>query len=143
MTSEFSPASASVRRFPAAPPRSRGPPAALDGGRTEALIEALYLDPQSVGVLAAAPHERFQAVTGVVPDLAVAAGAAPIAGVDVATRSVEAFSSLDFPPPQVEVPQSGAVFPRAAGTMPVHRRGRESPFGSMCVMCDAVTWRGR
>lgn len=30
-----------------------------------------------------------------------------------------------------------------SGTMPVHRRGRASPFGSMCVMCGAVTWRGR
>lgn len=134
----------SVPRFPAAPPRSRGPSAPLHGDRAEAFVETLHLDPQLVGVLTAAAGERFQALSGVIPDPPFTARAADVAaGVDVASGSVKAFGVLDFASPQVEVPQSSAVFPRAAGTMPVHRRGRESPFCSMCVMCGAVTWRGR
>ncbi|MBN7327722.1 Uncharacterised protein [Mycobacteroides abscessus subsp. abscessus] len=133
----------SVPRLPAPPPRGRGPRAALDGDRAEPFVEPLHFDTEPVGVLAAASDERFQPVAGVVPDLPVAAGAAGGAAVDGASRLVESFGSLDFESPQVEIPQGCALFPRATGAVPVHRRGRGCPFGSMCVMCGAVTWRGR
>ncbi|AYM40369.1 hypothetical protein BKG75_12990 [Mycobacteroides chelonae] len=103
----------------------------------------MHFHAEPVGVLTAAVDERFQAVAGVVPDLPVAAGAAGGAAVDGASRLVESFGSLDLLSPPSEMSQSCAAFPRAAGAVPVHRRGRDRPFSSMCVMCGAVTWRGR
>lgn len=94
-------------------------------------------------MLTAPSDERLQSVAGVAPDLAVTARAAGGAGIDRACRAVKAFGVLDFAAPQVEVAHSGGVFPWAAWTMPVHRRGRDRPFGSMCVMCGTVTWRDR
>lgn len=138
-----SPAGRSIPRLPAPPPRSSGPRAPLHGDRAEAFVEPVHLHPEPVGTSTTAVDECFEPVSGVVPDLPVAAGAAGGAAVDGASRLVESFGSLDFESPQVEIPQGCALFPRATGAVPVHRRGRGCPFGSMCVMCGAVTWRGR
>lgn len=100
----------------------------------------MHLHPETMRVLTAAVDEGFQSITAVIPKLPVTAGTP---GVDIASGPLEAFDLLHLQPPQGEVPQGCAVFPRATGAMPVHRRGRESPFCSMCVMCGAVTWRGR
>ncbi|ORA26028.1 hypothetical protein BST13_32420 [Mycobacterium aquaticum] len=99
----------------------------------------MHLYPELVGVLATAVEEGFQSRSGILLDPPLAAGTSG-ARVDYA---VEAFGVLDFSPPQGQVPKGGGLFPWAAGTVPIHRRGRGCPFGSMCVMCGTVTWRGR
>ena len=129
----------SVPWLSAKPPRGGSPGAALHGDCAEALVEPMHLCSQGVGVFAFAADQRFQSRPRILGELPLAAGTI----VAIGRHAVPALGIFDFLSPQSEVPQGGSLFPGATGTMPVHRRGRVCPFSSMCVMCGAVTWRGR
>jgi hypothetical protein len=121
--------------FAALPPGSGFPCLDVDGGISEAVIEALYLDPEPVGASTAVAHQALQPIAGVVDDRLTVkrAGALGMTGVSFAATRSE-FRECNEVAPPLEVAQRRSVDAGAARSVRVHpREGAGSLSISECM----------